>query len=146
LRFHLDGSKNGALFADIAGSGFDATAFNGVTTGNQNGETVMCFNGTNQYLERATNFATAYPFTMSTWVRANTVTGLKGIVSYARSTATNRMYNIELNGTTWRSRAQNTTARYANGTTPAVANDWFLVTTVYNSNTSHQTYVNGILQ
>lgn len=146
LQLHYDGSFAWWLFTDISGNGFNGTRFNGVTTGNQNGETVMCFNGTNQYIERATNLATAYPFTMSTWIRSNTTTGLRWIMSLARSTATNRMYNIELNATTRRARAQNTTARYANGTTPANTSEWFLVTTVFNSNTSHQVYVNGVLQ
>ncbi len=146
LQLHYDWSFGGWLFTDISGNGFDGTQFNGVTTGNQNGETIMCFNGTNQYIERATNLTTSYPFTMSTWVKSDTSTWLRWIVSFARSTSTNRMYNIELNATTRRARAQNTTARYANGTTPWNTSERFLVTTVFNSNTSHQTYVNWTLE
>lgn len=134
------------LFTDISGNGNNATAFNGVTTANQNGETVMCFNGTNQYLERVWNLVTSYPFTMSSWVRANNTTGLKGVMSYARSTATNIMYNNELNTTTRRQNAQNTTARYTNGTTAANTTEWFLVTSVFTSPTNRQIYVNGVLQ
>ena len=67
-------------------------------------------------------------------------------MSYARSTATNRMYNIELNATTRRQNAQNTTARYTNGATPANTTEWFLITTVFTSPTNRQIYVNGVLQ
>ena len=146
LRLHYDWSMWGWLFTDISGNGFDGTRFNGVTTGNQNGETIMCFNGTNQYIERATNLTTGYPFTMSTWMKSDTTTWLHGIVSFARSSATNRMYNIEHNGTTLRANAQNTTARYANATSALNTNEWFLVTTVFNSNTNRQIYINGILE
>jgi hypothetical protein len=67
-------------------------------------------------------------------------------MSFARSTATNRMYNIEHNGTTIRANAQNTTARYANATSALNTTEWFLVTTIFNSNTNRQIYINGILE
>ncbi|AKH33147.1 hypothetical protein XF24_00824 [candidate division SR1 bacterium Aalborg_AAW-1] len=147
LIVQYDGSVTGAgLFTDISGNGNNATSFNGVTTANQNGETVMCFNGTNQYLERVGNLVTSYPFTMSSWVRTNNTTGIKGVISYARSNSTSVMYNTELNATIRRQNAQNTTARYTNGTTPANATEWFLVTTVFTSPTNRQIYVNGVLQ
>ena len=82
---------------------------------------------------------------MSSRVKSSNTSGLKGIMSYARSSATNRMYNMELNGTTRRQRGQNTTARYANGTTSANNTEWFLVTTVFSSPTSRSLYVNGQL-
>lgn len=145
LRLHYDGSVAGGLFTDISGNGFDGTQFNGVTTGNQNGETVMCFNGTNQYIQRATNLVTAYPFTMSTWMKSDTTTWLHGVMSFARSTSTNRMRNIEHNGTTIRQNAQNTTATYTNAATTLNTSAWFLVTAVFNSNTDRIIYVNGVL-
>lgn len=146
LRLRYEGSLTWALFEDISGSWFHGTNFNGVTTGNQNGETVMCFNGTTQYIQRATNLVTTYPFTMSTWMKSDTTAGLHGVVSMARSSSTNRMRNIEHNGTTIRQNAQNTTAIYTNATTPLTTTWWFLVTTVYNSNTSRQIYVNWVLE
>jgi cysteine-rich repeat protein len=146
LRLHYNGSMTWALFQDIAWSGFHGTNFNSVTTGNQNWETVMCFNGTTQYIERATNLVTAYPFTMSTWMKSDTTTWLHGVVSFARSTSTNIMRNIEHNGTTIRSNGQNTTARYANATTALNTTEWFLVTAVYNSATDRDIYVNGVYE
>jgi cysteine-rich repeat protein len=144
LRLHYDGSFAGWLYTDISGNWFDGTQFNGVTTGNQNGETVMCFNGTNQYIQRATNLVTAYPFTMSTWMKSDTTAWLHGVVSFARSTATNRMRNIEHNGTTIRQNAQNTTATYTNAATALNTTEWFLVTAVFNSATDRDIYINGI--
>lgn len=146
LVFHLDGSVGGGLFTDISGNGNDATSFNGVTTGSQNGETTMCFNGSNQYLERATNLVTSYPFTMSTWIKSNSSTRTAGIMSFARSTATNRMYGTQHNATQFRARAQNTTARYASASTSLNTSDWFLVTAVFNSTTNRQIYINGQLE
>lgn len=145
LRLHYDGSFAGWLYTDISGNWFDGTQFNGVTTGNQNGETVMCFNGTTQYIQRATNLVTAYPFTMSTWMKSNTTVGLHGVMSFARSNATNRMRNIEHNGATIRQNAQNTTATYTNAATALNTSNWFLVTAVFNSNTDRTIYVNGVL-
>lgn len=133
------------MFTDISGNGRNATNFNGVTTGNSNGETVMCFNGVNQYIERATNMMTAYPFTMSTWVKATSTAGTRGIMSYARSSSATIMYNIEHADTVLRQGAQNTTARYNNALTPFTTTEWFLVTAVYNSSTSREIYVNGTL-
>lgn len=146
LRLHYDGSIGGWLFTDISGNGFDGTQFNGVTTGNQNGETVMCFNGTTQYIQRATNLVTAYPFTISTWMKSDTTVWLHGVVSFARSSSTNRMWNIEHNGTTIRQSAQNTAANYANATTALTTTDWFLVTAVYNSATDRDIYINGVYE
>ena len=144
LRLHYDGSMSGTGFADISGSGNHGVRMNGVTTGLQNGEVIMCFNGTNQYIERVNNLTTAYPFTMSAWVKSSTTAGVHGIMSFARSTATNIMYNIEHTGTTIRSNAQNTVARYANATTALNTTQWFLVTAVYSTATSRTIYVNGV--
>ncbi len=144
LRLHYDGSFAGWLYTDISGNWFDGTQFNWVTTWNQNGETVMCFNGTTQYIQRATNLVTAYPFTMSTWMKSDTTAWLHGVVSFARSTSTNRMRNIEHNGTTIRQTAQNTTATYTNAATALNTTEWFLVTAVFNSNTDRDIYINGI--
>lgn len=144
LRVLLDGSQNvSGNFIDVSSSGNTGTQFNGVTTWSTNGETIMCLNGTNQYIEINTGLVSGYPFTMSAWIKTDTVTGLHGIMSLARSSATNRMYNLEHNGTTFRASAQNTTARYANATTSATTSNWFLITAVYSSATSRDIYING---
>ena len=104
----------------------------------------MCFNGSNQYIERATNLVTAYPFTMSTWVKSNSTAITAGIMSFARSNATNRMRNIEHANTTIRQNAQNTAATYTNASTALNTTQRFLVTAVYSSATSRTIYVNGV--
>jgi cysteine-rich repeat protein len=146
LRLHYDGSMTWTLFQDIAWSWFNGTNVNWVTTWNQNGETVMCFNGTTQYIERATNLVTAYPFTMSTWIKTDTIGVLWWIMSFARSTATNIMRNIEHNNATPRVNGQNTIATYTNASTALNTTRWFLVTAVYTSAISRQIYINGVLE
>lgn len=144
LLLHYDGSYAWGLFTDISWNGFNGTQFNGVTTGNQNGETTMCFNGSTQYIQRATNLVTAYPFTMSTWVKSNSTAITAGMMSFARSSSTNRMRNIEHTNTTIRQNAQNTAATYTNASTALNTTQWFLVTAVYSSATSRTIYVNGV--
>lgn len=146
LILQYDGSSVGWLFTDISGNGNNWTPFNGVTTANQNSETVMCFNGSNQYLERVGNIITSYPFTMSSRVRSDNTTAISGILSYARSTATNRMYGTQHNANLFRARAENTTARYAISSTTLNTTEWFLVTAVFNSTTNRQLYINGQLE
>ncbi len=145
LRIHLDGSQSSAtVFTDISGNGNNGTAFNGVTTGAINGETYMCFNGSNRYIEVNSNaWVTNYPFTMSAWVKTNTTASLRGIVSFARSAVGNTMYNLEHNSTFPRAKAQNTTARLATSTTAINTSQWSLVTAVFTSSTSRTIYVNG---
>ncbi len=146
LQVQYDWSFSWWLFTDISGNWYHWTRFNTVTTGTQNGETIMCFNGTNQYIERTTNLATSYPITMSAWIKSDTTSWLHGVMSFARSTSTNIMRNLEHNATTMRASAQNTTARYANGTTTLNTTQWFLVTAVYNWNNSRDIYINGVYE
>lgn len=131
---------------DISGSGRHATGFNGVYTGTLNGETIICFDGVNDYVQLTTGLSLAYPFTMSTRVRTSSTAINGGILSLAQSTATNVMYNIEHNNATPRVKTQNTTARLANGTTAMNTTDWFLITAVYNTNTDRDIYVNGLYE
>jgi cysteine-rich repeat protein len=144
LRLRLDGSSSGTTFFDVAWSGFHWSGFNGVTTGVINGETYMCFNGVNTYIQVNTWLITAYPFTMSAWVRTASTAINGGIISLANSAATNVMYNLEHNNTTPRTKAQNTVARLANGTTAMNTTDWYLLTARYVNTTSRQIFVNGI--
>lgn len=146
LVLHLDGSKLGSLFTDISGEGNNASNYNNVTTWSTNGDTVMCFNGSNQYLERATNLATSYPFTMSVWMKSNTISWLHGVMSFATISSSMTMYNIEYNGSTIIQRAQNTSARYTNSLTALTISDWYLVTAVYTSTTSRDIYINGVYE
>lgn len=147
LRTRIDGSTTGAgLYTDISGSGNHATQFNGVTTGTINGEIYMCFNGTTQYMQINSPLVTAYPFTMSAWIKTDSIAINGGIMSLARSTATNVLYNLEHNSSFPRAKAQNTTARLATSATGINTTQRFLVTSVFNSATSREIYVNGVLQ
>lgn len=146
LRVHYDGSMSWTRFLDISWSGHHATGFNGVFTGTLNGETIICFDGVNDYVQLTTWLSLSYPFTTSTWVRTSSIAINGGILSLAQSTATNVMYNIEHNNATPRVKTQNTVARLANGTS-AMTTTWrFLITAVYNTNTDRDIYVNGIYE
>jgi len=83
---------------------------------------------------------------MSVWMSSNTVSGLRGVMSFARSTVGNTMYNIEHNASTIRQRSQNTTATYNNALTELTTTDWFLVTAVYQSDNSRDIYINGVYE
>ena len=145
LRIHLNGSQSSAtVFTDISGNGNNGTAFNGVTTGAINGETYMCFNGSNRYIEVNSNaWVTNYPFTMSAWIKTSSVAINGWIISFARSAAATTMYNLEHNLTFPRAKAQNTTARLATATTGINTSQRSLVTAVFTSSTSRTIYVNG---
>lgn len=106
----------------------------------------MCFNGSNKYLEINAPLITNYPFSVSTRIKPTAVSGLRGIVSFAKPTVANVLYNLEHNSTTIRMSAQNTTARYTNATTPLNTANRFLLTSTYTSATNRRIYVNGSLQ
>jgi hypothetical protein len=69
----------------------------------------MTFNGTNQYVQRTQKFITAYPFTISAWVRPDRLIGTQVIVSHGRFDVDNTYYELSVAGTQVRMTARNTT-------------------------------------
>lgn len=91
----------------------------------------------------------AYPFTISAWVRTKSVAaGNKAIVNIASGGATNIYYGIMLNGANASLVAMNGgTERINNGsTTTLLANAWYHVVGIFTNATTRTLYVDTVSQ
>jgi hypothetical protein len=101
------------------------------------------FDGVNQYA-RADNEITSYPFTFETWVKIDVLNIVHVVMAISNITVGNISYEIRVSATNRfviRSQGFATTT----GATTIVANTWYHVALVFESNTAKRLYVNGIL-
>ncbi|MDP8231020.1 MAG: LamG-like jellyroll fold domain-containing protein [Candidatus Gorgyraea atricola] len=99
------------------------------------------FAGDNDYVTIDSQIVSAYPFTMSSWVKNND-TGPHVPFHLTDASATDIAYAVRFIGTDIQIFAQNTTYYTIIGTTFNTT-DWYYVTAVYNSSTDKKLYVNG---
>ena len=146
LKVKLDGWINGTTVLDSTTNANNFSwvwsLWNVYMTGN-NG-VVLSFDGTSKYAERTGIAIAAYPFTMSTWVRSDSVTASGTLMVMGNSALTNTYFGLILSGWYFSIVGSNTTL-YA-GTSPQqiLTGQWYHVVWVFSSATSRILYVNWI--
>lgn len=142
---HVPSTFNGSSFLNTVTNIYNFDPFNWVGNTFVNGEQVMTFNGTNQYVQRTQKFITAYPFTISAWVRPDRLIGTQVIVSHGRFDVDNTYYELSVAGTQVRMTARNTTEQNLTVWPSLTVGKWYHVVWVFQTATQRHLYLNGNL-
>lgn len=104
----------------------------------------MLLDGVNDYIENTSGFITAYPFSVSVWIKAGKITGTQGIVMFGNSATTTTYYGIQLVNAKPSIVVRNTRARTATSTTALTAGKRYHLVGVFNSTTDRRLYLDGV--
>lgn len=85
----------------------------------------MSFDGNGDYIENTSGFITAYPFTISAWIRPAVVNITQFIAAYGDSTSTSMYRGIELVNANAVAVARNNATQTAVSAATLVANTWY---------------------
>jgi len=96
-------------------------------------------------LATADNEITAYPFTFETWVKYDVVAS-KAFLAINQSDNNTRYWGLRVSSSLFTIVSRNTTQFLTSGTTTVLANTWYHIAGVFESNTSKKLYVNGVLE
>ena len=141
LVLHLDAANKksypgtGTTWTDMSGSGNNTTLVNGVGYSTAN-KGAMTFDGINDYILTPVNID-ANPNTVSTWFRASTISGARGIVLTDNGgwdkgfEITDGVFNTHVG------------SNLSSTGVSALVNTWYFGTIIYTS-TSMSFYINGV--
>jgi hypothetical protein len=131
---------------NAGGSGGNATVSAMWDKGGRIGGAVE-FDGSNDYTRVNSGYFTAYPFSMSAWVKIKALSADSALLSLQDKDVANKMYGIYVSSGGLPSiRAQNTTARDNSGHDRIDNGRWNHVAAIFNSATDRRLYVNGKAQ
>ncbi len=121
---------------------------NGPTFDSANGGSIL-FDGTDDYSLHS-SVSTAWPVTMSCWVKFDTVASTQTQMAQSDVSASNQFFGIAagVDAGNFKQRIFNYNGTYSQavGTTTLTAGTWYYFTGVFASNTSKRMYLNGVLE
>lgn len=142
LKVLLNWDMNGTVVLDSTANANNFTWISSITGITLSWERVLSLNGTTQYAERTGINITAYPFTMSAWVQAKTISSTDTIISMWNSATNTTYYWIQLVNWAPSIVASNTTAVIT--TSNRIIATWqrYHIVWVFNSGTNRKLYIN----
>jgi len=99
--------------------------------------------GSSQYIENTSGFITAYPFTISAWIKTSRVNVTQEIAMFGNSATNTTYYGIRLVNANAVAVSCNTTARSATSSVTLVANKRYHIIGVFASGNDQRIYVDN---